>query len=85
MAVLRVGRSWSRALLRRWLSIPLVTRVGISSKCWSSIRQRSWQGEWRCEGGLGGVGEGLGVAWVVAWREGFGDAVVGLTNLAGNP
>ena len=29
----------------------------------SSILHRSWQ----VEGGVGGVGEGLGVAWMVAW------------------
>lgn len=33
-----------------------------SSRCWSSIRL-SWC---RFEGGCGGVGEGLAVAWVVA-------------------
>ena len=50
--------------LKRWQSIPPAIRVGTSSKCWSSIRQRSWQVEWRSEGGFGEVGEGL-VAWVV--------------------
>ena len=50
--------------LKRWQSIPPAIRADTSSKCCSSIRQR----EWRCEGGLGGVGEGLGVAWVVATR-----------------
>lgn len=34
-------------------------RADNSIKCWSSIRQR-W---WLVEDGLGGVGEGLGVAW----------------------
>ena len=31
-----------------------------------AIRLSCWQGEWRFEGGTGGVGEGLGVARVVA-------------------
>ena len=42
--------------------IPPATRVGISSRCWRSIRQKPW----RFEGGVQGVGDGRGVACVVA-------------------
>jgi hypothetical protein len=67
MAVIRAARSWWLAPLKRWQSIPPAIRADTSSKCWSSIRQRWWQVEWWLEGGLGAVGEVLGVAWVVAW------------------
>ena len=62
MAAIRAARSWWWAPLKRWQSIPPAIRADTSSRCWRSIRQR-W---WRSEVALGGLGEGLGVAWVVA-------------------